>query len=68
VLVYLPICMTCPLDPVEPCGFERVFVCLNFVYELRLTGARRSPVAAPRVRPETAARARLRGPGCSYIG
>ena len=47
--------MTCPLDPVEPCGFEHVFVCLNFVYELRLTGARRSPFPAPRVRPETAA-------------
>ena len=61
---HLPFCMTCPLDPVEPCGFERVFVCLNFVYELRLTGARRSPFPAPRVRPETAARARLRGPGC----
>ena len=28
---HLPFCMTCPLDPVEPCGFEHVFVCNSFV-------------------------------------
>jgi len=27
----LQLCKRCPADPVEPCGFEHVFVCNSFV-------------------------------------